>query len=274
MTNDSSHRSAGGPYQGTTLQAAEKHRPEPDLKGRDFRVAGTPGFGVLGQSRAAKALPLCHSEGLQPRGILVLSHALKARPDAKSIYEIACKSAVVGFLAAFLFVLMAASAAMPDTAPETPSWVTPLPISKISVAAGKPARVQLRFKIADGYHINSNQPGSELLIPTKLQLNPPTDIGVGSITYPRGHDLTLELAPGEKLNVYTGEFIITGKVSATRSALPGKYMVHGQLKYQACNDRSCFPPKLAPVEFEILVLKSRLRKGPAHNPPQSPHAHN
>ena len=183
------------------------------------------------------------------------------------------RSAVIGFLAGFVLVLVAAGAAPVDTAPETPSWVTPLPVSKISVASGKPAKVQLRFKIADGYHINSNQPGSELLIPTKLQLNPPTDIGVGSITYPKGHSLTLAVAPDQPLNVYTGEFTIAAKVSATRTASPGKYKVHGQLKYQACNDRSCFPPKLAPVEFEVSVLKPTAGSGPAHNPPQSPHAH-
>ncbi len=181
------------------------------------------------------------------------------------------RSAVIGFVAGF--VLVAASAAMLDTAPETPSWVTPLAVAKISVASGKPARVQLRFKIADGYHINSNQPGSELLIPTKLQLNPPTDIGIGSITYPKGHELTLAIAPDQKLNVYTGKFTIAAKVSATRTASPGKYKVHGQLKYQACNDRSCFPPKLAPVEFEVQVLKRTTGSRPAHNPPQSPHVH-
>jgi hypothetical protein len=170
-------------------------------------------------------------------------------------------------------MLVAASAARLDRASATPSWVTPLPVAKVSVRSGKPAGVHLRFKIADGYHINSNQPGSELLIPTKLQLNPPTDLGVGSITYPKGHDLTLAIAPDEKLNVYTGEFTIAAKVSAARTAVPGKYMVHGQLKYQACNDRSCFPPKLAPVEFEVQVLKRRRGAGPAHNPPQSPHIH-
>ena len=174
-------------------------------------------------------------------------------------------------LITFAFVLVAV--AMAQTRPDTPSWVTPLPVAKISVASGEPAKVQLRFKVADGYHINSNQPGSELLIPTKLHLNPPTDIGVGSITYPKGHDLTLELAPGEKLNVYTGEFTIAAKVSATRTASPGKYKVHGQLKYQACNDRSCFPPKLAPVEFEVKVLKAKAGSGTAKNPPQSPHIH-
>jgi len=182
------------------------------------------------------------------------------------------KAALLGFVSGFALVLAITCAAMFDTAPQTPSWVTPLPISKISVASGKPAKVQMRFKVAEGYHINSNQPGSELLIPTKLQLNPPTDIGIGSIVYPKGHDLTLSVAPDQPLNVYTGEFVITGKVSAMRGATPGKYMVHGQLKYQACNDRSCFPPKLAPVEFEVQVLKHTSTSA-AHNPPQSPHAH-
>jgi len=171
-----------------------------------------------------------------------------------------------------LVALVLVAAAVAETAPETPSWVTPLPVAMISVASGKPAKVQLGFKIADGYHINSHQPGSELLIPTRLQLNPPTDIGVGSITYPKGHDLILAIAPDQPLNVYTGEFVITGKVSATRGATPGKYMVHGQLKYQACNDRACFPPKLAPVEFEVKVLKLT-STSTAGNPPQSPHAH-
>ncbi|HVP51635.1 MAG TPA: protein-disulfide reductase DsbD domain-containing protein [Terriglobales bacterium] len=171
------------------------------------------------------------------------------------------------------FALMLVATAMAQTAVETPSWVTPLPVAKVSVASGRPAKVQLRFKIANGYHINSNQPGSELLIPTKLQLNPPTDIGVGSITYPKGRSLTLAVAPDQPLNVYTGEFMIAAKVSAMRTATPGRYKVHGQLKYQACNDRSCFPPKLAPVEFEVSVLKPKAGTGTAHNPPQSPHAH-
>ncbi len=183
------------------------------------------------------------------------------------------RAAAIGFIAGFVLVLVAAGAAMFDTAPQTPSWVTSLPVSKVSVASGKPARVQLRFKVAGGYHINSNLPRSEVLIPTRLQLNPPTDIGVGSITYPKGHELTLSVAPDQPLNVYTGEFAISAKVSATRTATPGKYMVHGQLKYQACNDRSCFPPKLAPVEFEVQVLKRTSPPSTAHNPPQSPHVH-
>ena len=184
------------------------------------------------------------------------------------------KSALIGFAAGFVFVLLAAGAAMFDTTAQSPGWVTAMPVAKISVAAGQPGKIQMRFKVAEGYHINSHQPGSELLIPTRLQMDPPTDIGVGSIVYPKGHDMTLTVAPDEKLNVYTGEFTIGATVSATRTATPGKYKVHGQLRYQACNDRSCFPPKQLPVAFEVSVLKSKVGgSSTAHNPPQSPHVH-
>jgi hypothetical protein len=166
-----------------------------------------------------------------------------------------------------------AAAAFDEPAARPSFQVAAQPIERISVAAGKPAPVTMRFQIVPGYHINSNLPGSELLIPTVLKLSPPTDIGVGRVKYPKGHELTLDIAPSEKLNVYTGDFAITAMVSALRTAVPGTYMVHGGLKYQACNDRACFPPREARVEFEVTVLKSRFSGRSRHNPPQSPHIH-
>ena len=171
-------------------------------------------------------------------------------------------------------VLMASGTALGADSSFQAFQVTAEPVQPISVAAGKPAAVKMKFQVSPGFHINSNQPGSDLLIPTVLHLSPPTDIGIGKVTYPQGESLTLSIAPDQPLNVYSGEFAITALVSATRTATPGNYKVHGELKYQACNDRACFPPRQAPVEFEVTVLKSHLRTGQsAHNPPQSPHIH-
>jgi hypothetical protein len=39
------------------------------------------------------------------------------------------------------------------------------------------------------------------------------------------------------------------------NAQPGTRKVTGHLKYQACNDRACFPPARVPVEFEIEIAK-------------------
>ena len=192
---------------------------------------------------------------------------------------------------AVLFPLLLLAAAAQDKLPapsasplqnddqKSPQFVTQVGNPAVTAAAGKPARVALRFHVADGNHINSNRPGSELLIPTKLRVMPPTDVGIGQIQYPAGHDLTFTFAPDEKLNVYTGDFAITAKVSAQRTAAVGDYRVHGELRYQACNDRACYPPKTLPVTFDLKLTRTSLRDPnapktpPRKNPPQSPHIH-
>ena len=48
-------------------------------------------------------------------------------------------------------------------------------------------------------------------------------------------------------------------------------MIRGELKYQACDNAACYPPKKLPVQFEVKVIKGP----PPHrrNPGQSPHVH-
>jgi hypothetical protein len=172
-----------------------------------------------------------------------------------------------------LLAVMAAAVGDDEVPLSKRTWVTPEPVAAVSVASGKPAKVEMKFRVADGYHINSNKPGSELLIATALKFDLPTDIGVGKVTYPAGKELTLAIAPDQPLNVYTGEFVITALVSATRTATPGSYKVHGSLKYQACNDRACFPPREAPLDFDVKVTRAGATSHSVKNPAQSPHVH-
>ena len=168
-------------------------------------------------------------------------------------------------------------------APPSDQYVSMAPPAKLSVASGKPASLELDFRVKEGMHINSNAPHSEFLIPTKIRFMPPTDIAVEKVTYPDGQDISLPFSPKDKLSVYSGDFRIVAQVSASRSASTGPYTVHGELKYQACNDKACFPPKTLPVAFQIQVGKPVKSGGVTvdksnapkpKNPPQSPHIHN
>lgn len=139
-------------------------------------------------------------------------------------------------------------------------WVTVEQPPSVTIAPGKSATATLRFQVSQGNHVNSNRPGSALLIPTQLKLDPPAGISLGKIAYPVGKDLTFDFAPDEKLNVYTGSFDVTVQLRAAAKAA-GSLPVHGELTYQACNDRACFPPRHLPVEFEVNVGGSA-GKGP------------
>ena len=180
-------------------------------------------------------------------------------------------------LAPGLLVLAAMAAAQEGpagsqdlTGRKTPS-VSMAPAPVASVTRGKSNPVNLRFRVGSGFHVNSNQPKSEFLIPTALKLSAPTDIVIGKVTYPAGTEMSFAFAPEDKLSVYTGEFPVVVEVRPLAEVIPAKYMVRGELKYQACDKAACYPPKKLPVQFEIQVIKAP----PPHrkNPGQSPHVH-
>lgn len=167
-------------------------------------------------------------------------------------------------------VLLSSATAQLDV-PRQKQFVSMATPSTTEVQAGKTTRVELQFRVDKGKHVNSNKPTSELLIPTKLSLSAPNDIVTGDVTYPPGEEFTLPIAPDEKLSVYGGAFAVSAAVTPARKASPGTYRIHGQLQYQACSDRACFPPQKLPVAFDVKVLRS---SSVTHrNPPQSPHAH-
>lgn len=173
-------------------------------------------------------------------------------------------------LAIALLLCSICSHAQDDLGPRGPA-VKMAPASVVTVVQGKPATVPLLFRVAGGYHINSNHPKSEFLIPTVLKLDATTDIVIGKTTYPDGQDMSFAFAPDEKLNVYTGDFKVDVLVRPLHSVQAGKYIVRGTLKYQACDNSACYPPKQLPVSFDVKIAKAP--PAPTKNPAQSPHAH-
>jgi len=153
-----------------------------------------------------------------------------------------------------------------------PPSVTMVDPGLTSVVRGKAGNIDLFFRVTPGFHVNSNKPHSEFLIPTTLRLTAPTDIVIGVVNYPAGIERSFPFAPNDKMSVYGSQFVINFAMRPLASVMPGKYAVHGVLKYQACDDATCYPPKQIPVNFLIKVLKSAAQSE-GRNPAQSPHSH-
>lgn len=128
------------------------------------------------------------------------------------------------------------------------------PVGKVQVRAGSSATVDLDFRIGSEFHVNSNKPKSELLIPTTLKLTSTDPIAIANVKYPAGQDMSFPFSPNEKLSVYSGDFTITTLVKASPKATNGTYPVSGELHFQACDRSACYPPKSIPVKFEITVV--------------------
>jgi hypothetical protein len=132
--------------------------------------------------------------------------------------------------------------------------VTLAPVGKVEIKAGSTASVELDFRIGSEFHINSNKPHSELLIPTAMKLNAAEPVSVAGLKYPAGQDMSFPFAPDEKLSVYSGDFTITAVIKAAPKAASGSYSVTGELRFQACDRSACYPPRSIPVKFEVTVV--------------------
>lgn len=125
------------------------------------------------------------------------------------------------------------------------SFLYPL---QLTVHAGKPTPVNLTFQIAGGLHINSHTPTSKAFIRTELIL--PSDPGamLSSIQFPPGSQYAMPAFPKDKLSVYSGQFTVQAKLTAT----PGNHMLNAKLRYQACATNSCYPPRTIPVTIDVI----------------------
>ncbi len=120
---------------------------------------------------------------------------------------------------------------------------------QVTVAAGKPTAVELHFQVAPGLHINSHSPSGEGMIPTTLTVPVGAPVRLVKTGFPAGAEFALPAAPGEKLSVYTGEFVVRAELEAGA----GDHLMEATLRYQACDNNACMPPKTIPVVVDVLA---------------------
>ncbi len=114
----------------------------------------------------------------------------------------------------------------------------------VEVAAGKPAVVELRFRVDEGFHVNSHTPSSEMLISTVLKLDVANGVKLLGEEYPKGSAFRLA---DETLDVYQGEFRVRLRVVVPK----GQSTLTGGLRYQACDNAACFPPRTLAVNVAV-----------------------
>ena len=106
--------------------------------------------------------------------------------------------------------------------------------------------------IAEGWHVNSNTPSEEFAIKTELTLDPATAELIGTPQYPQHEMKAFEFTGGKPLAVYEGTFPISFRATLK----PGATKIGAVLRYQACSDRVCLPPKDATADIDINKLSA------------------
>jgi cytochrome c biogenesis protein CcdA len=130
--------------------------------------------------------------------------------------------------------------------------VTPL-VGSDGVHPGAEVRAALQVALPEGFHVQSDTPRDPSLIPTVLTVEPPAGVSVVELVYPSPTDLT-QIGADQPLAVFEREFAIGLRLTVSPDVPIGEMTVPGRLRYQACNDTTCFAPTTAEAQWTLHVV--------------------
>ncbi len=141
--------------------------------------------------------------------------------------------------------------ALPALFAQSSPVLTITPPGQTVVKRGATVDVKIEASLPEGFHANSNTPAESYLIPLKLTWTPGS-LEVVNMQYPKAHMQKYDFSE-KPLSVVTGKFEISTKFKTSATAPAGPATVLGKLRYQACNDKACFPPKTVDVKLPVEV---------------------
>jgi hypothetical protein len=103
--------------------------------------------------------------------------------------------------------------------------------------------------LRSGYHVNSNTPSEDYLIPLRLTWNPGPLVPAGT-EFPKPKMEKYDFS-SKPLSVFSGSFDIVSKFKVPANAPIGTSFLAGKLRYQACTNTMCLPPKTLDVKLQI-----------------------
>ena len=125
------------------------------------------------------------------------------------------------------------------------------PPPRVHAKRGQEVTAPITAELQTGFHVNSNQPADEYLIPLKLTwVKGPLETVQVSYPKPQMEHFAFSQKP---VSIFSGKFEIVTKFKASATAQPGMALMNGKLRFQACNDRECLPPKTVDVQFTVDV---------------------
>jgi thiol:disulfide interchange protein DsbD len=120
------------------------------------------------------------------------------------------------------------------------------------IKKGRLVRATVVMDIPSGLHVQSNKPLDKFLVATKLDVETPSGMNVGPITYPRAVMRKLKFSKNT-VAVYEGRTMIRFNVTVPANYSGSSGDIKGKLRFQACNDESCFPPVTREVKMWLNV---------------------
>ena len=127
-------------------------------------------------------------------------------------------------------------------------------LSCSALQPGQPFALAIVIDIKPGFHAQSAKPLDKDLIPMTVALEPNAAAVVGNPIYPEGR---IETYPAlGRISVYTGKVIVHLPIRVKDDAAPGATNIAGSVRYQICDDRTCFAPETTKFSVDTRIVPS------------------
>ena len=143
-------------------------------------------------------------------------------------------------------LLLLSTLAVSACAQSTP-LLTATPPARVTAKRGETVTAKVGVKVNPGFHVNSNAPLDEYLIPLRLTWQAAPLEWKGT-EFPPAKQEKSDFSP-KPIAVFDGAFEITSKFIIPAAAPLGAGFITGKLRYQGCNATTCFPPKTIDIRF-------------------------
>src|SRR5258705_13212909 len=134
-----------------------------------------------------------------------------------------------------------------------PKISTKLSLTTAQVQRGRSVRATLAIDIPRGYHVNAHDPVSKFALPTKIEVEAPSGVRIGPISYPRAIVRRFTFSE-DSLGVYENRAVIRFNIVIPPNQQTGKSEIKARLSYQSCSDEVCFPPVQREISVALKVL--------------------
>ncbi len=118
------------------------------------------------------------------------------------------------------------------------------------IEAGKPAVVAVELAIDSRYHINSDRPLEDFLIPTTLEFEPVPGVTFGKTTFPTPAVKKFAFSDSP-MSVFDGTIKILTEITLATGLEQNAITLNGTVRYQACDDRACLRPVRRPFLLSL-----------------------
>ncbi len=139
---------------------------------------------------------------------------------------------------------------------------------RLTVSVDAPAKppgaagpIDLPVRIAPNPGIHVYAPGNPEYIPISIEITPSPGLTADAARFPKAEDFFFA-ALAESVKVYSKPFVVVVPLHAAstlagKAAQDGTIAISGVVKYQACDDKLCFPPQSASFEARLPVAAKR-----------------